>query len=625
MNFNLNMNRFVIALLLGLINCIGLNAQPDRWQQAANYKMDIDFNIKKHQLSGQQTLEYTNNSPDTLDKVYYHLYFNAFKPGSDMDVRSRSIIDPDPRVRDRIVKLQKDEQGFQNIRSIKMNGKKVDSYKTEGTILIVDLKEPILPHSTVVFDMEFLAQIPQQIRRTGRFNSEGIEYSVSQWYPKMCNYDYQGWHTDQYIGREFYGIWGSFDVKITLPSNYIVAGTGLLQNKDEIGYGYSDNEPESRPKRLTWHFKADKVHDFVWAADPDYKQIAHTMKDGTVLRFFYQPGPKTTDNWTKLPPIMEEVFNFANKHFGPYPFSQYSFIQGGDGGMEYPMATLITGERKFGSLVGVSVHELMHSWYQMVLGSNELLYAWMDEGFTEYASSEVMNHLKNVGLLDGNAVMDPHIASVNNYIEFTKTGLEEPLSTHADHFNTNRAYGMAAYVKGEVFLEQLRYIIGDDAFNRGMLRYYNTWKFKHPNPNDFIRIMEKESGIQLDWFLRYFVNTTYTIDYEVVEMRGKEVILRRNGGIPMPIDLTVILKSGEVKRYYIPLDLMLGVKSEDNTFNGFTASSPWHWVHESFSIPINEHPSEINHIQIDVSNRMADVDRTNNIWPRPMKAKEIYK
>jgi len=158
-----------------------------------------------------------------------------------------------------------------------------------------------------------------------------------------------------------------------------------------------------------------------------------------------------------------------------------------------------------------------------------------------------------------------------------------------------------------------------------MLRYYNTRKFKHPNPNDFIRIMEKVSGIQLDWFLRYFVNTTYTIDYEVVEMRGKEVILRRNGGMPMPIDLTVILKSGEVKRYYIPLDLMLGIKSEDNTFNGFTASSPWHWVHESFSIPINEHPSEINHVQIDVSNRMADVDRTNNLWPRPMKAKEIYK
>ena len=214
-------------------------AQPDRWQQAVKYKMDVDFNIKKHQVEGEQILEYTNNSPDTLDKVFYHLYFNAFQPNSMMDVRSRTIIDPDRRVADRIVKLSKSEQGFQKINSLKMNGSKVE-FKEVGTILEVTLKEPILPHSIVVFEMEFTAQVPSQIRRTGRFNKEGIEYSMAQWYPKMCNYDYQGWHANPYVGREFYGIWGDYDVKIEIPSNYIVAGTGVLQNKDEIGYGYSE-------------------------------------------------------------------------------------------------------------------------------------------------------------------------------------------------------------------------------------------------------------------------------------------------------------------------------------------------------------------------------------------------
>ena len=178
-------------------------------------------------------------------------------------------------------------------------------------------------------------------------------------------------------------------------------------------------------------------------------------------------------------------------------------IQGGDGGMEYPMATLITGERSLGSLVGVSVHELMHSWYQMALGTNESLYAWMDEGFTSWASDEVMNHLRGQGLIPGRALDDPHASDYQGYVNFAKSGFEEPLITHADHFVTNTAYGIAAYVKGAVFLAQLEYVIGKEAFRKGMLRYYNTWKFKHPNANDFIRVMEKQSGLELDWYREY--------------------------------------------------------------------------------------------------------------------------
>lgn len=616
--------KFLQSLSIGLLIVQVVNAQPDRWQQAVDYKMDVDFNIKTHQLTGKQKLKYYNNSPDTLYKVFYHLYLNAFQPNSEMDVRSREIIDPDKRVGDRITKLKWNEQGFTKVEALKMNGKPV-KYKVVGTILEVTLSKPILPRKSVVFDMDFISQLPLQIRRTGRFNAEGIEYSFAQWYPKMCNYDYQGWHAHPYVGREFYGIWGDFDVKITLPSNYIVAGTGYLQNKAEVGYGYSDKEPASRNPRMTWHFKANKVHDFVWAADPDYKQIVHKMTDGTVLRFFYQPGDKTDENWQKLPPVMEEVFNYVNNKYGKYPYKEYAFIQGGDGGMEYPMATLITGERGLVSLVGVSVHELVHSWYQMVLASNELLYPWMDEGFTSYVSDDVMNHLIMKKLIPGKYEDNPHLGSVRDYIKFSKTGYEEALSTHADHYTTNAAYNVASYVKGAVFLEQLRYIIGEDAFSKGMLVYFNTWKFKHPNPNDFIRIMEKVSGLELDWFKEYFVNTTDTIDYEIVEMRGNELIIKRIGQFPMPLDITVKLNDGTLLNYYIPLDMMRGSKKGDIVFHDFKENTPVSWVKTGFSIFINNNINDIDKVEIDASQRMADTDRNNNIWPRFMEAKEDYK
>lgn len=616
------MLRFFHTTFLIYICTLVVQAQPERWQQAVDYKMDVELNIKKNEISGKQKLVYYNNSPDTLYRVFYHLYLNAFQPNSVMDVKSRSIVDPDSRVKDRITKLKWDEQGYTKIQSLKMNGDSV-SYKVVGTILEVKLKKPILPKKSVVFDMDFISQIPLQVRRTGRFSKEGVEYSVSQWYPKMCNYDYQGWHATPYVGREFYGIWGKFDVKITLPSNYVVAATGYLQNKDEVGYGYSDKEPKSRKQKLTWHFKADKVHDFVWAADPDYTQIVHKMADGTVIRCFYQPGDKTTENWQKLPAIMEKVFNYVNKKYGQYPYKEYSFIQGGDGGMEYPMATLITGERGLMSLVGVSVHELMHSWYQGVLGFNESLYSWMDEGFTSYASADAMNYLKQEKLIPGIFEENPNLSTVREYINFAKSGYEEPMNTHADHFSTNAAYNVASYVKGSVFLEELKYIIGEESFNSGMLRFFNTWKFKHPNDNDFIRIMERVSGMELDWFKEYFVNSTRTIDYEIEEMRGRELILRRVGLMPMPLDITVKLKDGTTKQYYVPIDLMRTTKPGDKYFNNFKTIHPWPWVNPTFSFYIDNVVTDIDKVEIDVSQRLADIDRSNNVWPRPMESKAI--
>ncbi len=596
-------------------------AQSDRWQQRVAYKMEIDFDIQKHQYQGKQNLVYINNSPDTLYKVFYHLYLNAFQPGSAMDTRSRNIPDPDRRVKDRIFHLKPDEIGYEKIKSLTQNGKPL-AYEVAGTILEVVLQEPILPHSSTIFDMEWEAQIPIQIRRNGRNNEEGIAYSMAQWYPKLCEYDYQGWHANPYIGREFYGVWGDFDVKITIDKNYLIGGTGYLQNAKEIGHGYTDNPVKQAGDKLTWHFIAPNVHDFVWAADPDYTHSTLIRKDGLTLHFFFQKNDKTKETWAALPNIMDKAFDFINKNYGQYPYDQYSFIQAGDGGMEYPMATFITGEGNLPALVSVSVHELLHSWYQMMLGTNESLYAWMDEGFTSYAQQEVLNYLKAEGLiLDSKPQANPQEGNYKGYMALVQSGNEEPMSTHADHFMTNFAYGRAAYSKGAVFLNQLKYIIGEEAFRRGLLRYFYTWRFKHPNPNDFIRIFEKESGLELDWYKEYWVNTTHFIEYGIQSVEEKEqksttIILERLGGMPMPIDVVVSYKDGSQAVFTIPLDLMRGNKPQENRQATYTVLPDWQWVNPTYEFTIPQGLGNILKVEIDPTKGLADMVAENNVFDK---------
>ncbi len=333
---------------------------------------------------------------------------------------------------------------------------------------------------------------------------------MTQWYPKIAEYDYQGWHAYQYVAREFHGVWGDFNVSITIDPKFMIAATGKLQNPDKIGFGYE--KPGIAVTRgtgeLTWNFIAKDVIDFAWTADPDYTHDRAQVPNGPELHFFYQKNEKTTDTWPKMEDIAVKVFQYLSTHFGKYPFDTYSIIQGGDGGMEYPMCTLILGEGSLQGVAGTMAHEVTHSWFQMALASNESLYAWMDEGFTDFASSEAMASLSdNTG--------NPHTGSYNSYYALVASGLQEPASQHSDHFNTNRAYGTAAYSIGAVFLEQLKYLIGETNFNKGMLRYYNmTWKLKHPGPNDFIRVMERRlQDFSSDGIFRYWIGTTKRIDY----------------------------------------------------------------------------------------------------------------
>ena len=605
-------NILILSAFLSL--ALSVIAQPDRWQQRVKYTMNIDMNVQTNRFTGKQKLEYWNNSPDTLTKVFYHLYFNAFQPGSMMDVRSRrqgSVNGPggrpdwDPRVRDRILNLKPDEIGYQKILSLKLNGRP-QQYKMLETILEVKLDKPILPRSKVVFDMDFEAQVPLQVRRSGRDNpTSKVRYSMTQWYPKLCEYDYEGWHPTPYVGREFYGVWGDFDVSIAIDKKYILGGTGYLQNPNQIGYGYEDvGAVVKRPAgdKLTWRFLAPNVHDFAWAADPEFIHRSKKVRDSLTLHLLYKPTNSSAAEWEKVMVDAEKALPFIEKNFGQYPYKQFSFIHGGDGGMEYPMATLCIGP-------GAWLHEWLHSWYYGVLGTNESLYGWMDEGFTTFAEDRVMAFLDNI---DGFAFDGTY----RGYVSLVKSGKEEPLTTHADHYNNNSAYGASVYSKGGVFMEQLGYIVGAPARDKILLEYYRQWKFKHPNVNDFMRIAEKVSDMKLDWYKEYWVNSTKTIDYaidSIWEEGGKTKIrLNRIGLMPMPVDLQIIYKNGERELHYIPMNLMYGQKPVENTAMPRKEYDPWKWTHSTFIIETNRKLAEFTMVEIDPSLRMADIERKNN-------------
>lgn len=605
---------FTSCFLFFMYLSSGLSAQQQRWQQHVSYTMNVDMDVAKNTFTGTQEIIYTNNSPDTLRRAYYHLYFNAFQPGSMMDERSRAIQDPDRRVKDRIYNLGPDEIGKLNAKSLTQDGK-ATRFEHDGTILVVELAQPVLPGAKTTLNMEFTGQVPVQIRRSGRDNAEGIRFSMAQWYPKLCEYDYMGWHPTPYVGREFHGVWGDFDVTINLDSKYTVAATGTLQNPNKIGHGYQAEGKKVKikeGKKLAWRFLAPNVHDFVWAADPDYTHITKQTPDGPLLHFFFQDDADgdVAKDWAQLADYTAQAFQYMNKRFGKYPYPSYSVIQGGDGGMEYPMATLITGDRPLRSLLSVTVHELIHSWYQGALATNESMYPWMDEGFTSYATRIVMNEI-----YDKEDPRGIHKGAYSSYFGVVRADVQEPMCQHADFYHLNGVYGSNAYNKGSMTLHQLSYVVGQDALDRGMRRFFNEWKFKHPTAWDFQHSMEKASGLVLDWYFDHWVNTTHTIDYGFGDMVMQDnstlIEMHRIGKMPMPLDIFVTYEDGRKEWYYVPLRMMRGEKAaEDDTPR--KVLKDWPWTRPSYSLKIPAGASAIKSIEIDPSRRMADVDRKNN-------------
>ena len=613
-----------ILAICGLALALSAQAQDNHWQQQADYQMNVTMNVKNFQYKGVQKVTYINNSPDTLSTVFFHLYFNAFQPNSEMDANLQTLPDPDGRMatnvgtpqrpiyESRIAKLNPNEIGYLRVKKLTQDGVPA-TISHESTILKVTLPNPILPHSRTVLGLDFEGQVPVMIRRAGRNSPDGVALSMAQWYPKMVAYDHKGWHTTEYLGREFYGVWGNFDVKITLDKTYLVGASGVLQNPNEIGFGYEDKGvkvPTTKSATKTWHFIAERVHDFTWAADPQYVHDKHQLADGKTIHFIYK---KYKDTWKQIQEPMLKVFDYYNQLVGKYPWPQYSFIQGGDGGMEYAMCTLMVGGEKYERLVGTAAHELAHAWFQHLLATDEAAYPWMDEGFTSY-----IEYLAEHQILKTKKTANPFDSAYKGYFGLVKSGFQEPTITHSDRFATNYAYSVTAYYKGLLFLTQLDYLMGNEALQKTLKRYYNEYAFKNPTPNDFIRIAEKVSGMQLQWFLNEFMETDHTADYAISKVEGKgnktEVTLKRVGRLPLSIDLWVTDKAGNIRYVYVPLRMTYAEKP--NTYPAYprTVLPAWGWGNPTYTFTLDMPLEDIKSITLDPENKSVDTDKENNLY-----------
>lgn len=615
-DFRKNTFGAVLALVLLFVQ-VNLQAQVHGYgAQDVHYKMNIDVDVKKYTYNGYQEIRYTNNSQDELSEIYFHLYWNAFRPGSMMDQRAASQgAEGDGRLQkngvSRLASIPADQTGYQNIHWIKQNGKNLQ-YSIQETVMKVILDTPLKPGNSTTFTMEWDSRVPMQIRRAGRNNAEGIDLTMTQWYPKVACYDYDGWATFDYIGREFHAPFADFDVSITIDKSYVIGAGGVLQNPEQVK-GYSDTpEPgAARKGKLTWKWKAENILDFAWAADPDYTVESVDILNGPKVYFVYQKSPETA-YWEQAKDIIPQFFRIMNANFGEYDYPVYSFVQGGDGGMEYGMCTMILGKaRSLEGLCGLMFHEAAHSWYQQMLATNEAMYPWMDEGFTSYAENlamyEIFKRDKNLP--------NPFIETILSYQKFIATGKEEPASWLADHHHGGRAYTFASYVKGELFLVNLGYIIGEKKLKEVLSTYYKDWKFKHPDPRDFMHIAQKISGMDLKWFYHYWIQTTDQINYAVKSAEavpgGLKIILQNKGGVPMPVDLDIVLKSGEILHYAVPVNLTRKTKTED--IYGLLQELPyWPWTQKEYTAVLPLNPSEVKTIAIDLSRRMADADFSDN-------------
>jgi len=598
--------------LLTLVFVCSLSlTQGQYWQQLVDYTMEVTLDTETARYRGTQKLVYTNNSPETHHKVFYHLYFNAFQPGSEMAIRLKNAADTNRRFKIDIDSLTLEQQGFLKVTNLRQNGTRVQTVAAE-TILEVTLNEPLQSGESTTLELDFEGQVPDVIRRAGKNSAEGVAFSMAQWYPKMAEYDIEGWNTDPYTGREFHGVWGNFDVKISLNKDFTVAASGYLQNADEIGKGYADRQkPKAKKGVVTWHFVAPEVHDFTWAADANYIHDTYPGPNGVTLHFFYKNDPEIIENWKKLQADTAKMMEYYNTNIGPYPYKQYSVVQGGDGGMEYAMLTLITGGRNYGSLFGVTAHELAHSWFQHVLATNETKHEWMDEGFTSFISALASNEI-----LEQNKDF-PLEGSYRGYFNLANSGFEMPQSTNANRYKHNLAYESTAYSKGAVFLGQLAYLVGKEKVFEILQAYFEEWKFRHPQPNDFRRVAERVSGIQLQWYLTDWTQTTNKIDYAINTIENTEtgsiVHLERKELMPMPQEVLVLYKNGDTELHYIPISLMRGEKQNPYGIN-WTVHNDWTWANPRYELQLDRTLEEVETIVLDPSNLMADVDKSNNYY-----------
>ncbi|HEX6433539.1 MAG TPA: M1 family metallopeptidase, partial [Gemmatimonadales bacterium] len=557
---------------------------PAYWQQRVDYVIQASLDTAAQRVSGEERITYHNRSPDTLRYLWIQLDQNLFSSSS----RGSHLFDQDSRFGTR------GAEGGLTLTKVTVPAVSAVSgrparpavalkYRVNGTLMRVDLPRPMPPGAKQLLEIGWSFPFGPNSNRMGMELIDGSHvYEVAQWYPRLAVYDdVRGWNTEQYLGQgEFYLEYGSFDVSLTVPANMLVAATGTLQNpqqvltaaqrkrlslarssdstviirgRDEIGDPAS--RPLSRSGTLTWRFTADSVRDFAWAAARHFIWDAAGANGGKTLAMSFYP-PSAEPVWNQS----TQYLRFAVEHYSswyPYPYPVAINVNGIEGGMEYPMIVFCHNRTDGPALFSVTDHEIGHTWFPMIVGNNERLYAWMDEGFNTF-----MNYYTWEKKYPGtyNRRGNPTI-----YISFALSGREEPIMTPADRIRGSLS--VTAYTKPGLGLILLRdRIIGPERFDAAFREYIRRWAYKHPTPADFFRTIEDGVGEDLSWFWRPWFYTTERLDQAVdsvtvVDSAGavtSRVYLRSAGAMPMPVELDLRLEDGTTQHLSLPVEIWYG-------------------------------------------------------------------
>ncbi|MFN4123533.1 MAG: M1 family aminopeptidase [Flavobacteriales bacterium] len=619
---------------------------PGYWQQDVHYTMKANVDERTDIVTATMQLEYWNNSPDTLYFVFFHLYQNAFQPKSYCHMLHEANKYP-------IVYGRYESQGLgTKVEKMQINGQDCKT-ELDNTILKVWLHQPLLPGANVTFDVDFKTYFDMggSIRRRMKmFNAYGNKhYDGVHWYPRLAAYDRKfGWSTDQHLGKEFYGNFGTYDVELTFAANYVLEATGYLMNRDEVlpkelrekldiknfaekpwGSAPSIVTPYDPRQRKTWKFHAENVHDFAWTADPTYRIGETWWEDVQIVSLVQEPH---ASRWLNAADFTSKVIETYSRDFGRYIYNKMVVADARDG-MEYPMITLNGGGDP--GYRGLLAHEVGHNWFFGMVGSNETYRAALDEGFTQFLTAWALEKIDGPYLVKGKFVnkyterhSHPELSRdariYNGYLRDAVRLDQSTLNTHSDDFGGALRHGGGygnVYYKTATMLHNLQYTLGDTLFQNAMKHYFNTWKIAHPYWEDFKNSIIQFTKVDLNWFFDQWFETSKTIDYKlgkVKRVKGENETYRidfiRKGEMQMPIDFSVKAKDGKWHSFHIP----------NNWFEKETNAQVlprwigWGKLQPTYTAQVNI-PSGIDLVQIDTTNRLADRYMLNNGTKFPMK------
>lgn len=595
------------------------------------HTMNVTVNDDDYTFKGTSRVEFTNNTPDTLRQIFFHAHFNAFQPNS-LTHKRVAAIGPNRLRPETFANLKPNEIGKLDILPGTSNGAAF-TVERLGTIIRLDLSKPLLPGKRTTLEFEFTGQIPVQVRRSGRNNAQGVRYSMAQWFPKLCQYDQHGWQNNQFVLREFYGVWGKYDVKITLPAKYIVGASGDLQNPLEVGHGYEFDRdsvkmpaPDAeKPQGVkTWHFVAYPVHDFAWVADADYIHRVVKMPASSPvsagMTFHILTKPKYDAVWKNAVEWLPRVFRFMGEKYLPYPYKQFTCSQAGDGGMEYPNLVMVRSSDYNGTL-GTVAHEAIHQWFYGMAANNETKHAWMDEGITDYLTDRIMAEEFKIDeqirptWLENTLIPRRKDALESNraFLRVHALGYDEPLSIPHDRFNEDMTAVMV-YRKGSAWMRQFEYSFGKEKIDELLRNYQAQWRFRHPYPPDFEKLASETFGQRMDEVFDTFLRGTELPDYTLQSLRSEPTSdgkfkntlqLTKRERAHVPLRLFVTDATGQQQALSIPSD-MLNAPNRDTT-----RLAPWFWAAGDYTAEfITQNP--LREVRLDTAGNLLRSDLLKN-------------